>query len=577
MAEGGEGRNRTDARRVLGRMKRANLLAAGVIAAAFVGLAVAPLTRDALRFDTRGAAGERPFAHLLADLGLRPSDLPGFGPPPPAVAPEPKASPSADFPVRLASATRLPGREKWAALQQLARDFPDQPAAHAMLCRFACKNGGAVGVGREDEIQAALPSPNYRAVRPQPNPNLVGDATILLQAAADGERLEPDNAFFPAMATIGFYALGRDTEARAALSRAVRLPAWREHLDTEAYGAVERVRLLRGPQPTSSETATLSGLLFPHYAQLRGMARLAAAHAIQAEGKEDHTSAIALRTDLWRLGAKMRTQSSTVIGSLVGIAIERLGASWSSDYHGPESADARRRQADAAFVAYLKRHDRTDLADAWVREATAMRDAREMVRGNLDHSAYGLPTLLGTQSRLFASLVLFGVISLLLSLAALAYGGPSLGPRLGRWTGALLTSVALALFGWTVWNAWGNAREMLALVGLFQGLAGDAASDTAAVQVQDVLLAEAPVVALAAGTLLAFAIAAPVVGRRRGIGAAAMARRWALPLAGLLTVVYAAHLIAFSRREVTVRAEYRQMLAHEGRYLAAKIGKTWPE
>ncbi len=54
-------------------------------------------------------------------------------------------------------------------------------------------------------------------------------------------------------------------------------------------------------------------------------------------------------------------------------------------------------------------------------------------------------------------------------------------------------------------------------------------------------------------------------------------QRSALPVAAVLTLVYAAHLTAFAFRERTMQAELQLVLQHEGRHIAAKLGKPWPQ
>ena len=261
-------------------MKRWNLLAASTIAATFVLLAVLPLTKNALRFDTQLAAGRPILGSTLVDMGLRQADMPlgGIGPILSTVR-ETQVPHSPELPVRIAEAMQLSGRMKWDAFQRLVSDFPESPAGHAALVRIACRNGGSVGVGHSAEQEELSPTPSRTVSHGgEADPN---DALIMLRSCEAGERLAPDNAYFPAIATIAHFALGHDSEAQTALHRATTKPRWYEYIDIEAAGRVRRAEQRFGPQNSLTQTASYAGILFPHYAALRGMARVVTAQAMQ--------------------------------------------------------------------------------------------------------------------------------------------------------------------------------------------------------------------------------------------------------------------------------------------------------
>ena len=87
--------------------------------------------------------------------------------------------------------------------------------------------------------------------------------------AAQGERFDPDNAYFPAMRFVGLLEAHRDDEALGALHRAASRPRWNAYA-TPAIRAAIRMQTegpARGPGPYTlfAQMTTLT----PHFAQLR--------------------------------------------------------------------------------------------------------------------------------------------------------------------------------------------------------------------------------------------------------------------------------------------------------------------
>jgi hypothetical protein len=570
-------------------MKHGNVLAASLIAATFAILALSPLTRNALRFDARMAAGKPILGGVLTDLGVKQSEMPfgGFGPRLSAGR-EDGAVPSAELSVRLASAMHLTGRTKWAALQQLVADFPESPAAHAALARIACKNGGTVDVGHsaeQEELFARDASASAAPTRHRKNPGDPRDPYIMLRSCAAGERLDPDNAYFPAMAAIAHYAANQDMAARAALHRAANKPLWREYFEVEAAGRVRRAELLQGPQNSLTESATLAGMLFPHYAGLRSMARVATVQAMRREIAGDIEGGLALRRDVARVGETMRSQSSSLIGNLVGTAIvgvseQRPGGTPLLPENEAEGETYQSR-THLQFLEYLARHGAWDERDLWMGYSARGKETREIVRRASFVSTFGAPTLFQTQWRLMANLLLLGAATLLCLLGGIALLRPCLGAGWGRAASAVSVTAFIVLLLWGVWNALGNLRDILAFGSLIQGLSGDSATDPAlALAEKEMLLralyTEGSLCLAALLTLPIYLTAVALSAKRRAVPMSLLLSRWTLPLAALFTLAYAAHLTAFSLRERTVRAELQQVIAHEGRYVAEKLGKAWP-
>ena len=557
-------------------MKRWNLLAASTIAATFVLLAVLPLTKNALRFDMQLAAGRPILGNALVDMGIRQADMPlgGIGPIL-SVARETQIPHSPELPVRIAEAMQLSGRMKWDAFQRLVADFPENPAGHAALVRIACKNGGSVGVGHDaeqEELSATPSRPLSRGSDADPN-----DALVMLRSCEAGERLAPDNAYFPAMAAIAHYALNHDSEAQAALHRATTKPRWYEYIDVEAAGRVRRAEQRFGPQNSLTQTASYAAILFPHYAALRSMARVATVQAMHAEQEGNTKTGLALRHDVATLGEKMREQSSSLIGGLVGMAMVNVAEGRTGGAPALHiTEDLGRKERDTQFLSYITVHGGQAEAAHWQALLAARDDTRAIIK-HTEVSAFGTETLIGTQLRLLVNLALLGAATLLCVLGGLALLRPWLGRVAGNAASGIVVVVFMTVIAWQIWQGLGNLRDALAYTGLMQGLASDDGTGGNTPLLSQSLITEAVLGAVALLTPLLYLV---VVALRSALvkknHAMSLYQRSALPVAAVLTLAYAAHLAAFALRERTVQAELQQVLQHEGRHIAAKLGKTWP-
>ena len=148
--------------------------------------------------------------------------------------------------------------------------------------------------------------------------------------AAQGERLDPDNAYFPFMRAIGLFGQHRDGDALAAMTRAAHKPLWREYYNDELKGQWKLQDAASVNNSALLHTVSAAALLFPQYAQMRGAARVMVCKAMQAEQAGHIRAGLALREDVARLGILMRAQSSSLIGATVGdaltdVAVQRPG------------------------------------------------------------------------------------------------------------------------------------------------------------------------------------------------------------------------------------------------------------
>jgi hypothetical protein len=228
-------------------------------------------------------------------------------------------------------ATPNPFGEQEVALEKLdalQRQFPQEPALYLMQIRYRIGNFNFVRAESLTRMGANPPPPR------NPDPQL---ARQLLRLATEGERIDPQNGFFPAIRALVLYALERDDEALRALERAGNCPRWETYEAFFANALVatyERCLGWRGAYPASTFYTVL---IFPEMAQMREMARTVAGLALQAEQRGHLRQGVRLRMALARLGALMRAESPTLIGSLVGIAITSIaGGSFQQNWQIPK-------------------------------------------------------------------------------------------------------------------------------------------------------------------------------------------------------------------------------------------------
>lgn len=130
--------------------------------------------------------------------------------------------------------------------------------------------------------------------------------TQLVAACERGERLEPDNAFFPVIRSVALTGLGRAADARAALLVAAAKPHYRgyEWVESElAAAALER----RHPRSQLLRSWLTASTILPHLAGIRSMLRNQC-----AEGDPE------TRLAACRVGAAMLREGRTLVDPFVG-------------------------------------------------------------------------------------------------------------------------------------------------------------------------------------------------------------------------------------------------------------------
>lgn len=310
---------------------------------------------------------------------------------------------SSDYRMQLAAATSGSddGRGCIDALRPVQNRFPDETVVHATLLRMYA--GNFVRVGHDDEIDILLPvreTAETKKSKPSaadPTKNRPEDLTDFERSAAAGERLDPGNAYFPYLRAVGLLAAGRDAEARAALARAASKRVWNEYIpevvEAQWTLAVNAAGSEIGALP---RTAVWASTLLPHYAAIRAQARLFTARAVRAELAGNAAEGFALRRDVARVGALMRAESSTIIGSLVGQAITQTAATRPGGAPFPprerydNGGDRNREARTAAYCRYLEANGHSSEARWFRAESAAADGARSVSRAAFTGTLVGI-------------------------------------------------------------------------------------------------------------------------------------------------------------------------------------------
>ena len=475
-------------------------------------------------------------------------------------------------------------------LLDVVRRWPEHSGARAAYLRLSTQQ--AVRLGREDEMRRAegkSPVPG-RTSRPATTSRPV-DLAQFDEVASEGERRDPDNAFFPAMRALGHLAAGEDAAAWRDLHRAAGRPAWREYVDQEAL-AGDRFAAARGRGfGAISRVARTASILFPHYAGLRSVARLALGEAVRRETSGDPRGGIALREDVSAVGRRMRDHSTFLIGNLVGIAVNALAQSRPGGVDLPKKDkdaaqdDAARRAIEdlrtARYAAWLGKNGATPATiDAAREDLRIARDIRSVSNQGMSRGVYDMQAMAITMLALLSGALVLGNVAQMLLVrgaaevavrcTAIGRGG-RLAP--GTFAGGLVGLALLQL-------------PFALLVGksLGAGVAGMRGITTGAPENADPVGMLAGVAVGAVATYLVPALAFGFLLLRAALTRKASFSRTvvlgmrgaALPIAALLAVGYAGALAWGLGRDADLNAGWERMLRHAGRYCAEFAGKPWP-
>lgn len=393
------------------------------------------------------------------------------------------------------------------------------------------------------------------------------------RAASEGERLEPDNAFYPAMVWALDWEKPISPGATRALFSAASKTRWDEHVREEAEG---RWRLVQGDDPVlSGEVRMLLGasIFYPHYAKIREAAKSGVKHAGALERHGHANEGIAVRHAVMRVGSLMRSQSTTMIGNLDGSGITWMAAKAPGGHPSPKGAftPARRATALAAYVKYLVANGRPDEAEYARRQ---FKSCESMVAiGVPETSLTGLDGYL--RVRMMAYLVLLAAAFTLLSARVAALlarvGCAGDGRPVRKWAafltvyvgGSLIIAIALRLSY--------SLDQTMQFVQSF-GMDETRPGRWLTFPWSALVVLSGPIV------LKVFFLVTALVKRRPIVATVVQGlRRFAAPLAAGMVIGYGIVLQDVAHRDRVIGDAVTEQIRHEGRYYAHLQGKQWPE
>jgi|GEM_PF-3818782 len=207
-------------------------------------------------------------------------------------------------------------------VSQLVSRYPEQPAVYAVAIRLLSK----IPLMTDRDNDQTLPPDLNKEYSQTPI-----DKSYLLKfdsLCKKGALLDPNNAYFPFMRSISLFALKRDSDALNEIKIAGDKNTYNDYTSYEMTCINRFTDAAWGAKVPFLREFGLMGLIFPDYSQMRASARVAIHTAILLERKGDLNAGYAIRRDVRRFGSLMTTNSTMIIGNLVGGAIAKLAMNY---------------------------------------------------------------------------------------------------------------------------------------------------------------------------------------------------------------------------------------------------------
>ena len=489
--------------------------------------------------------------------------------------------------VSAASGQGFDSKERAQQLRTVAATFPDHPEILAATLRAESQAEVLVHRPEVSQFLENKPAKNTGNVAIKP-PKLSDPAAVnrFIDQCREGERVDPDNAYFPLLRAMAYTELRQDKDAFAALHVAASKKFWREYIPEEFVANRTVNRGIYGQAGLISEMAISAAILFPHYSSLRELSRVVATEAIRREMKGNYAAGLSLRRDLFVVSEKMRNESTTLIGSLVGGAMldtSRMRPAGvlpfkakQSRNDGPtfEEAKVARDINRKRFVDFAKKHGEAAFAERVVESARVGDLIRDISRKGSDRGIYGMESVTRLAIGQGTALILLANVVWMLILGAIAtavvrtprfVAGNRLAP--GPFVAAVAgIGVAMLASGALTGMSVGYT------VSAVTGMTGEAGSMV-------------PMAAISAGMVIAFPMLLTIIlaiwaalNKRASFtrtitGGFAAA---SLPAATVMVLAWGAIVYYCAGLDTQGTAELIEMLQHEGKYLARIIGEKWP-
>jgi hypothetical protein len=458
-------------------------------------------------------------------------------------------------------------------LRPLLARFGNRPALLAHILRYDAL--ARVRIRRPEEwafTQPSQPVPGGYPTFPEPEHFASYD-----QIAAEGERLDPDNAYFSIMRAAGLFAVKRDDEAIAALVRASRKARWDDYAHEEAEARLLLWTTAFGRQPAISRYLNADVVLEGHFATVRAVARMVRYLAAQRERSGDQHGAAQLRMVVLRCARLMRVHSRSSIGAVVASAV--VGTVISSpdvprrQNETPEQYTKRTREH---FLNVLRQLGRKEDAVWAQREFAAIDTAsRILIEGFAPQRLLAMPLRLVRAWTINLLILALGLGTLVL------WGVAALATRPRLYTSIIpyfLVLWALAVIGTAaILSPWADfPAQTTAILKFLWEASGDQPSFIA---VPPIVLRVATAV-ITVFLLLMIVIAIMVIELLRGREPKAALlhglRASGGTVAGLLVLLYLVSVRWTLYLETTWAQELVEMRQQPGRYCAKQLGESWP-
>jgi len=501
---------------------------------------------------------------------------------------------SDDYPIQLARATAMPtsfpdadaadpmarSKARNRRIAALAQRFPNNPSVYANLLRYMTM--GEVRVARNDDGSSPVFPVGTKFVEVAPESLEMFDT-----AAQKGAELDPDNAYFPMMRAVGLFNARRDGEALDALQAAARCGHWTEYYQDESDGQNRLHVATYGEQGAVQDLGVAANLLFPQYAQLRAEARLAIHLAGEAESDGDATKGVAIRHALMRCGGLMRSQGTSYITSLVGIAIVNIGVanpngiksndSQSGGHATEEEAATLRAKRRELYYSYLEGVGQSQEA-AWARTEIAAADQAKTVGSQAMHySMFDGGQLHQLGVAWLANNALLSSVLVLLLLGAAAHFAGHIRPRKAvlLWRAAFALMIVVGIGFWQGQATRIGMKPYIEMQNMFSSMSSDGSDSSSHAFAVERLAAGlgSLIPTLLIGLILGLSLFQRVplsTGLGRGL------RGVAIPVAAALFLVYGISLLPTTSLESAIKTEIARTVNNEPHRLAELAGKPWP-
>lgn len=489
--------------------------------------------------------------------------------------------------VSSASGQGFDSKERAEQLRTVAAKFPDHPEILAATLRAESQAEVLVHRPEASQFLENKPAKNTGNVVIKP-PKLSDPAVVnrFIDQCREGERVDPDNAYFPLLRAMAHTELRQDKDAFAALHVAASKKVWREYIPEEFVANRTVNRGVYGQAGLIPEMAISAAILFPHYSSLRELSRVVASEAIRMEMKGNYAAGLSLRRDLFDVSEKVRNESTTLIGSLVGGAMldtSRMRPAGvlpfkakQSRPDGPtfEEAKVARDINRKRFVEFAKKHGEGAFAERVVESARVGDLIRDISRKGSDRGIYGMESVTRLAIGQGTALILLANVLWMLIIGAIAtavvrtprfVAGNRLAP--GPFVAAVAgIGVAMLASGALTGMSVGYT------VSAVSGMTGEAGTMF-------------PMAAITAGMVVAFPMLLTIIlaiwaalNKRASFtrtitGGFAAA---SLPIATVMVLAWGAIVYYCAGLDAQGTAELVEMLQHEGKYLARIIGEKWP-